>query len=323
MTLAAALASLKIRNLKAVKQLLSQVDAGRFKDKSKADCKPTLLKRAAECGTLQVFAYLVEHEDANTSHLYGNEHLHIVHVAALSGQLDIVSYLIGRDRTTLHRFDSKGRTPLQHACRGGHAKVVSILLKAGADVQQRDARGGSALHYCSFYGHQDCLKLLLRAGANPTVQTFPDGVAPCHLAAKGGHQRCLKALKMAGVDMNCVDARGWTILHHACAGGSLECVDYLIKTTAIIQTGSVDQLSTPFHIASWEGSVPCLKRMVEAGVDPMSSNKFGVMHCPAFCCSHRPVEMCPISPEACSKSPTRMYINWSIGHPQGSTRWPH
>lgn len=69
MTLEDAVASVKICKLKAVQHLLAQACAGTFKGKSVADCKPALLKRAAQTGTVEVFAYLVEYENCDISSL--------------------------------------------------------------------------------------------------------------------------------------------------------------------------------------------------------------------------------------------------------------
>lgn len=63
----------------------------------------------------------------------------------------------------------KGSTALHLAAAGGDTSLISVLLKAGADVDARDANGATALHIGAM--HDEVVDLLLGAGANIDART--------------------------------------------------------------------------------------------------------------------------------------------------------
>lgn len=66
--------------------------------------------------------------------------------------------------------DEEGQTALHRAARGGHEKVVDILLKAGADATIPDKGGRTALYWAKRGGHDKMFDMLLKAGADVATQ---------------------------------------------------------------------------------------------------------------------------------------------------------
>eukprot|EP00054_Salpingoeca_dolichothecata_P012768 m.70843 g.70843 ORF g.70843 m.70843 type:complete len:371 (-) comp20112_c0_seq2:44-1156(-) len=61
------------------------------------------------------------------------------------------------------------------AARRGHEKIVDLLLKGGADINQLEGKTKStALHGASFEGHDKVVAQLLKAGANPKIKNQYD-----------------------------------------------------------------------------------------------------------------------------------------------------
>lgn len=84
----------------------------------------------------------------------------LLHLAAEGGDVSTIQYLINDIKIGVASKDSKGRTPLQWAARGGHIEAVDTLLGYGADPQARDHEGRTALHWG--VEHEDVTKELLR-----------------------------------------------------------------------------------------------------------------------------------------------------------------
>ncbi|KAL4156887.1 hypothetical protein PRNP1_005913 [Phytophthora ramorum] len=67
-------------------------------------------------------------------------------------------------------IDHLGRTALHWAALSGSDEVLSLLLRNGASIDQRDTLDGlTALHYAVFYGHIKSTRLLVCAGASLTI----------------------------------------------------------------------------------------------------------------------------------------------------------
>jgi ankyrin repeat protein len=71
-------------------------------------------------------------------------------------------------RTSTHPSDEL-LTPLMSAAAAGRLDEVRNLLKAGADVNEKDAIGATALIVAAGKGHLEVVKTLLAAGADPNA----------------------------------------------------------------------------------------------------------------------------------------------------------
>ena len=96
-------------------------------------------------------------------------------------------------------------TPLMIAAEYGHQHIISLLLRKGAQMEQKTWRRGgwTALHFASGNGHVQAVKSLLEAGADPTARTIPvftgatTGNTPTSLAEERGHKNVVKLLVVA------------------------------------------------------------------------------------------------------------------------------
>jgi ankyrin repeat protein len=65
-------------------------------------------------------------------------------------------------------LDKAGNAPIHWASRGGHDKVVQLLLQAQATVNVQNKLGDTPLHMAAWGGHPKVVELLL---AVPGIQT--------------------------------------------------------------------------------------------------------------------------------------------------------
>lgn len=143
-----------------------------------------------------------------------------------------------------------GYPPLNLACASGNAEAVALLLENGADVAATDAQGQSALHAAAMFLASGNARIesvvlvdsLMRAGA---ALEAPDkyGQLPMHLLCGAGLQKnqtlnqdivlpALDRLLQVAPEIDALDARAFTALHHAAARGYASLCQRLLRAGA-------------------------------------------------------------------------------------------
>jgi len=84
-------------------------------------------------------------------------------------------------------------------------------------------------------------------------------------AAKSGDIQLLKQILADGYDINSVDEKRNTALHHATKQQQYETMHFLIEKGAHLQIQN-DWLSTPLHLC--EKDIDAIRILLEAGADP-------------------------------------------------------
>lgn len=84
-----------------------------------------------------------------------------------------------------------------------------------------------------------------------------------HLFAGGGEEREVRLCLSRGNDPNVPDDDGWTPLHWACYRHQPEMAELLLEHGALVVLKSFSG-DTPLHAAATEGSVACLKLVLDA-----------------------------------------------------------
>ncbi len=106
-----------------------------------------------------------------------------------------------------------GWAPLSLAASLGHDGVVSVLLDAGADLEQARRLGlerqWTPLGWAASGGHLDIVRVLLARGARVDARSSRHQT-PLMAAALGGHHEVMAALVEAGADTSARDAAGRT-----------------------------------------------------------------------------------------------------------------
>ena len=113
--------------------------------------------------------------------------------ASHRGLTEVVQLLLnahasrGNGGTFLDDASDEGVTPLIAASSEGHDMVVSLLLKAGANVNAKDKDGTCALMAAAARGHLPIVKILITNGANVNEQN-QDGHSALMFAYNGKNQ---------------------------------------------------------------------------------------------------------------------------------------
>jgi ankyrin repeat protein len=111
--------------------------------------------------------------------------------------------------------------------------VVTLLIERGANINATGDEGKTAVHYAAKWGIEDMMAFLLTKGAQANIRDG-DGMTPIMLACFEGHLGVVKMLvqHMGVQGLNDRNAKGWTALHWASAGGHEKVARFLLLAGA-------------------------------------------------------------------------------------------
>ncbi|KAI8773698.1 poly [ADP-ribose] polymerase tankyrase-like [Biomphalaria glabrata] len=171
--------------------------------------------------------------------------------AAAQGDLKMVQLLV-KNGADVEQKDRMERRAVIHACMNGSTNVLSYLLNIGASAEHPDSSGNSPLHYAAAYGWYFTAKLLLEAGVDPNANNMwkltPVNVA--YLKSQVGIVQLL--LNHDKVDINFADDNGKTLIFHACESDLLqpdlvEQIKYIIEQKGALCNIRDNSGQTPLH----------------------------------------------------------------------------
>lgn len=129
-------------------------------------------------------------------------------------------------------------TPLHTAANHGAAKVIKVLLKAGANIQAQDIVGRTALKEAVGNNHVEVVKVLIQAGADVREQI--EGYTLLMWASTTGSKEVAELLIKHKVPIDAQEqtaqgddfGSGFTALIHASLNGNIEVVRLLLANKA-------------------------------------------------------------------------------------------
>lgn len=275
--------------------------------KNKFDVTP--LEIAVQAGDLKAVEFLLAHDaDPNLARTNGESPLMF---AARVGRVKPVRALLDAEADPNAATDY-GQTALMWAANEGHADVVRILLESGAERDAALDSGFNAFFFAVRNGHREVVRLFLDRGVdvNRAMSVNRGGrLAPRKetsaliLAIENGHFELAKMLLESGADPNDQRTRfgplhtlTWVRKPNRGDGEdgqpapqgsgsltSLQLVDELLKHGAEINLrlaknpgGSINREgATPFFMAADTADLPLMKKLLEQGADPTTTNVDG------------------------------------------------
>ena len=175
----------------------------------------------------------------------------------------------------LNQVDAAGETALTVAARLGFARVVRILLDAGANTDTRRAPlFATALYWAVMRGWTEIALLLIEKGANVSITTA-ERDSPLVAASRLGRTDVARALIQQGARLNTVDQFGGTPLLYASEGGRRRIVEALLSARANVDLANEDDGRTPLIAAVEEGHRRIVNMLLEAGASRSAVNKDG------------------------------------------------
>jgi len=167
-------------------------------------------------------------------------------IQAISGEnvdMNKVNQLLKDPKINVNQVDYAGNTPL-HFAGYEDAKLVQLLLAAGADVNAKDQYGSTPLLIAIKEHNHEVVKLLLDAGADVNISE-QWGDTPLLIALKENNNEVAKLLLKAGAKVNVANQFGTTPLYFAIIHGADEIVKMLIDAGVNVK----DQCFEPLDVA--------------------------------------------------------------------------
>jgi ankyrin repeat protein len=153
-------------------------------------------------------------------------------------------------------------------------KLVTALLKQGADVNIPQPDGATALHWAAHWDDVALAKLLVAAKAQPNAAN-DYGVTPIFLAAGNGSAAMLSVLLDAGANANAALPTGETVLMTAVRSGSLPVVKRLLTAGADPNAKQVSKGQTALMWAATSQNIEVAKALLEAKADVHARSSAG------------------------------------------------
>lgn len=224
----------------------------------------TALHIATRVGCEESVAALLDQKvDVNARNEDGDTPLHFAQTAAIAKLL-----LDNGASANIHNEPSQWRngclcgsqTPLHVASDFGRDEVVSVLVQYGANAKAREEHGKTALHRAR---SAKIVDILLKAGADVDAKEFIHSNTALHLASQGGFEEVVPILVEHGADINTRERDGRTALHFAKTANIAE---YFLEAGADIE--ATDRLGyTALHIASEAGLKDVVSVLIQRGAD--------------------------------------------------------
>lgn len=219
--------------------LLNNADVNLERELSKStddDGIATALQSAAFHSTENIVRLLVAKGARLTVERDDNCFKSALHAASYAGQEQNVKALLelGSD---VNLIGGRSGTCLQGAASQGWAETVTILLDAGADVNESKAgKSGSALMAAIDCEKHEIVKILLERGADPSLRAKTMYQFPIQAAAYHGNENTVQLLVDAGADINACGGLYHTALQAAASEGDDGTMKILIDAGAELNT---------------------------------------------------------------------------------------
>jgi ankyrin repeat protein len=135
----------------------------------------------------------------DTWHTFDGGHTTILHEAAESGFVDVIKFIVQKDKdgVLLDKPNGDGQLPLLLATVAGDPKIVNVLIKAKSNVNGQGRLGNASLHLAARDDLPKVVKVLIKAGTRLDI-TNSDGETPYTKALACGSDDCAALLANAG-----------------------------------------------------------------------------------------------------------------------------
>jgi ankyrin repeat protein len=193
-----------------------------------------------------VVRFLVEKGlDVHAIDSSGNTAIHFAVRNDTEDSLKIVEYLSEKG-ANLNKKNLFGQSPLMAAARDGSLRAARFLINDGGPVNDQDDEGRTPLHFACFGAppptKAKIVELLLAAGAMIKAKDN-DGRTPLMVASNVPDMATVQLLLDHGAEINAVNYAGWSCLMYAARSGQIPLINMLAERGANIGLKNSDGMT--------------------------------------------------------------------------------
>ncbi|XP_062592307.1 putative ankyrin repeat protein RF_0381 [Saccostrea cucullata] len=249
----------------------------------------TVLHSACHGGSVEIVSFLKE--KGMVINTLSNDGESILHKACFYGKFEVCEYLVENYPHLLDVRDKSSNTVLHDAARGGNIQIVKLLIKKKMDIYSVQGGGETNLHLCCRSGKLEMCEHLVNHIPDLLEIMDAKGWTAIHSACNGGSVEIVSFLIEKGMDFNALSNDGKTILHIACLNGKFKICVYLVENYPHLLDFKDKSSNSVLHDAAWGGNVQIVKLLIEKKMDINALQGDGetILH---QCCRSGEMEMC-------------------------------
>uniref|UniRef100_A0A914BZ09 Palmitoyltransferase n=1 Tax=Acrobeloides nanus TaxID=290746 RepID=A0A914BZ09_9BILA len=193
---------------------------------------PMDARQAAQFGDIERLRYLLDSGQATAS-ATDSDDCSLLHWASINNRLEIAQLLIDRKCDVNAIGGVLASTPLHWAARHGHARMIALLVRNGANYEIRDVEGFTPLHIAVQFGCTPVAAYLIAKGQSPDTLDETQMTPAMWAAYKVYNVDPLRMLTTLGADLSKFDSTYHNApLHWAAVQGNHVAINSLLKLNA-------------------------------------------------------------------------------------------
>ena len=236
----------------------------------------TSLHYSAKIGSYDLVKFLAD--KGADIHLKTITGFNCLHLAAISGHLNLCRKLINKHNFDVNMTNNEGLTALHCCAHNGSYELFKFLVDNGADIDLETNTGFNCLHIAASNGHLNLCKKLINEHKFDVHMTDNEGSTALHRSAQNGSYKLIKFFTAERIDIFHKTTCGMNCLHIAAVSGHLN----LCKTLIDIHNFDIHVTNnigfTALHCSAQNGSYELLMLFVEKGTNILSKTETG-MNC--------------------------------------------
>ena len=201
-------------------------------------------------------------------------------LAAWHGHANIVQLLI-KYGANINQTNQNGMTPLMLAVSNGNEEAIKLLLDNGANIHQTNQNGMTALMMALSHGNINIIKLFFDHGKSINLEHGKSinlenayGETPLMLAVSNGNEEAIPLLLDNGADINQLNQNGMTPLMLAVSNGKKKAMEMLLERGADINQPNQNG-ETPLMLAVSNDNEEAIKLLLDKGANINQPNQIG------------------------------------------------